>query len=335
MSVRKTQGFVPVAAALLGNAILAIIKFTAALASGSSAMLSEAIHSFADTLNQLLLFIGLSRSLKKRSSTFEYGYGNERFFWALISACGVFFLGSGITLYTGVLAFLHERSIEFSWLVFVVLLISLCLESYTLYTALRELKKNFPDESWKSRIALADTSTLAVLLEDAVAVLGVVIAFLSITVSYATGNTAWDAGGSIFIGLLLAGVALVLIVRNRTHLLGKAMPEELREEVIAFVESDPAIEKVIDFKSSSIGLNTYRIKCEVEFNGSALVRTANRQTSMRETFEEIGDDLEEFKKFSVEYADRIPRLMGKKIDEIERGIRTKFPFVRHIDIEIN
>ncbi|MDP2648499.1 MAG: cation transporter, partial [bacterium] len=96
MELRQTAGFVPVALAIAGNAFVTVIKFAAALASGSSVMLSEAVHSTADTLNQVLLLIGLRRSLKKPDEEFEYGYGNERFFWALISACGVFFVGAGV-----------------------------------------------------------------------------------------------------------------------------------------------------------------------------------------------------------------------------------------------
>ncbi len=102
-----------------------------------------------------------------------------------------------------------------------------------------------------------------------------------------------------------------------------------------FLEKEPAIKKVIDFKSSALGLGVYRIKCEVEFNGSALLKKSERGQSMREQYDAISGDFEEFKKFTVEYADRIPRLMGKKVDEIEEKIRARFPMIYHIDIEIN
>src|SRR4051812_17270610 len=97
MALQHTQGFLPVAAAIGGNLFVTVIKFFAASLSGSSSMLSEAIHSLADTINQILLLIGLGRSTKKADVDFEYGYGNERFFWALISACGVLFVGAGVT----------------------------------------------------------------------------------------------------------------------------------------------------------------------------------------------------------------------------------------------
>ncbi len=335
MSLRTVRGFWPVIAALLGNAFVTVIKFIVALSSGSSVLLAEAVHSVADTLNQLLLFIGLRQSQKKADDRFEYGYGNERFFWALISACGVLFLGAGVTLYQGVEAILNPEPIAFSWMIAVVLLLSFAVELYTFFVALNEIKQAHPGVSWKDRIAKADSATLAVLLEDSVALFGLFIATVSITLSFLTQNYIFDGIGSVIIALLLGGTAVVLIQRNRAYLLGKSMPDEMREEVIQAIEADPAIEKVLDFKSAVVGLGVYRIKCEVEFNGSALLREANRGSSLTEQFEEVSEDVDEFKKFAADFADRIPRLMGNKIDEIEKRIRKQFPLIRHIDIEIN
>src|SRR3989344_4830439 len=180
MALDKTIGFRPVAAAVVGNTIVTIIKFFAAIVSGSSSMFSEGIHSLADTANQILLLIGLRRSLKKADEDFEYGYGNELSFWALISACGIFFVGAGVTAYHGITSFLHPHEIEISPLVFGVLITALIIESYTLWVATSQLKKAFPRMRWRRRLAEADPSTLAVFLEDAVAVLGVTIAAGSI-----------------------------------------------------------------------------------------------------------------------------------------------------------
>lgn len=333
--LKNTEGFLPVLFAIGGNAFVTVIKFISAFTSGSSSMFSEAIHSVADTLNQILLLVGLKQSLKKADTRFEYGYGNERFFWGLISACGIFFVGAGITAYNGFNALAHPEHIEFSPAIFITLIVAFLVELYTLYIAFASLKRAFPESSWDERLKEADSATLAVLLEDSVAVLGVVIAGASITASYYTGNTLWDALGSITIALLLGGVAIALIIKNRSYLLGRSMPDTLRAEVIEYVQADPAIEKIIDFKSSTLGLGMYRIKCEVEFNGGALLREAHRGDDMRNQYEEVTGDFEEFKKFLAEYADRIPRLMGKHIDKIEKGIRERFPSIRNIDIEIN
>src|SRR3989344_4492784 len=229
MALQHTSGFWPVVAAIAGNAIVAISKLVAAFVSGSSSMFSEAVHSLADTLNQTLLLIGLRRSLKKADDAFEYGYGGERFFWALISACGVFFFGAGITAYHGITSLMHPEQVELSPFVFGVLLFALVVESYTFYIAARTLRRSFPKTPWLERLYSADPMTLAVYLEDAVAVAGVCIATLAISLSYYTGNPAWDAGGSIVISLFLAATAVVLIMKNRVYLLGRAIPEELQE----------------------------------------------------------------------------------------------------------
>src|SRR3989344_7497728 len=131
MALRHTTGFWPVVAAIGGNALVTVSKFGAALISGSSSMFAEAVHSAADTLNQTLLLVGLKRSLKKADKSFGYGYGSERFFWALISAVGVFFVGAGITAYKGITSLLHPEAIEFSFIVYVVLVVAFVIELYT------------------------------------------------------------------------------------------------------------------------------------------------------------------------------------------------------------
>lgn len=335
MALKSTQGFWPVAAAVGGNFFVTAIKFVAALSSGSSSMFSEAIHSFADTVNQVLLLIGLGRSTKKADESFEYGYGNERFFWALISACGVLFVGAGVTAYNGIVALTTTHHVEFSALVFGVLLVSFIVESYTFLIAARTLRRDFPRATWHERLSRADPSTLSVFLEDAVAVIGILVASVSISLSYYTGSGVWDAIGSTVIAALLGIIAVTLIIKNRSYLIGRAMPEELQEKVIELLRTEPAVEKVIDFKSVTVGFGIYRIKCEVEFNGSALLREAYRQQTLRAQYDEVHEDFEAFKRFLADYADRVPRLMGKKIDDIEARIKKLHPGIRHIDIEIN
>lgn len=335
MALTQTSGFWPVMAAIVGNATVTVIKFLAALASGSSSLMSESIHSLADTLNQLLLLIGLRRSLKKADETFEYGYGQERFFWALISACGIFFVGAGVTAYHGITTLSSTHAIEISWIVYLVLLISLIIESYTWYVADRNLRRSFPHATWRNRLRHADSSTLAVYLEDAVAVFGVLVAAVSITLTHYTGNHVWDSAGSLIIALLLGSVAVFLIAKNRTYLIGHSIPNEIQDQIIEMLRLDSAIERIVDFKSSAVGFASYRIRIEIEFNGHAMFKDDAEHTYLREEFEDIRGDYEAFKRFAVDYADRMPRLIGKEIDRIEHALRSRFPMLRHIDIEIN
>lgn len=324
----------PVVYAIAGNAAVTVAKFTAASLSGSATMFAEAVHSVADTLNQVLLYIGLRRSQKKADDAFVYGYGNELSFFALISACGIFFVGAGVTVMHGVEALFTPHEVEVSFGIFAVLAFSLAVELYTFFIAAHGLRLAHPRLSWRERLDGADPSTLAVFLEDAVAVLGVLVAFVSIVLAHFTGSAVYDALGSIVISILLAVVAIILIVRNRTYLLGRSMPEEMREGVMEILASDPSIEKVIDFKSAVLGVGAYRVKCEVEFNGGALLDKRQRQQAW-EQYDVVKDDFEEFKKFVVEYVDRVPRLIGKHIDTLEARIRERYPQIRNIDIEIN
>lgn len=335
MSFHTTTGLIPVIAALLGNIFVTTIKFIASFVSGSSAMFSESIHGFADTANQFFLLIGLQRSKKLPDEEFVYGYGNERFFWALISACAIFFLGSGITIYKGINSLLHPTLLDFKPILGIILLISLIVESYTFFLAVKELKKQLPDLSFFERLKNGDPSTLAVFYEDGLAVVGIFIASTSIILTKITANPVWDATGSIIIGVCLGIIAIILIAKNRTYLLGKTIPDHLEENIIKALEADPGIEKVLDFKSRVLDIGIYRIKCEIEFNGYVLFKEIYNKEDLREQYEEVKDDYEEFKKFCVDYADRIPRLVGKKIDEIETKLKKENPGIKYIDIEIN
>ncbi|MDB5237973.1 MAG: cation diffusion facilitator family transporter [Candidatus Kaiserbacteria bacterium] len=332
---KGAHGFVPVLLALIGNILVTTIKTVVALSSGSSAMFSEAVHSVADTLNQLLLLVGVVRSRKKPSGEFVYGYGNERFFWALISACGIFFIGAGVTIYHGVTSLAEGTGAHITGGAFVVLGISFVIEFATFWVAARNLVRTHPDSTWLERYHEADPSTLAVCIEDGIAVLGVIVAAIAIALSYLTGNFVWDGIGSIVIGVMLAMAAIVLITKNRSYLIGRSIPLDERDEIIELLQADPAIERVIDFKSTILDIGVYRIKCEIEFNGPALMNDAYQQENLRDEYDNVKDDFEEFKKFCVDFSDRIPRMMGRRIDEIEARLKAHFPHVRYIDIEIN
>jgi zinc transporter 9 len=332
---RRVSGFLPVIFALAGNFFIAILKFLGFFFSGSGSLFSEAIHSLADTLNQGLLMVGLKLSTKKADDEFSYGYGQERFLWALISACGIFFLGAGVTIYHGINSFINKEEPHISPFIFVILIISFIIESFTLIFAWKDLKKNNKEKSLREILHHGDPTTIAVLLEDFVAVIGVMIAFLSILLTKITGSFYWDAGGSIIIGVLLGIVAVLLIGKNRDYLIGKNIPEEMKEKIIEIMEANPAIEKVLDFKSSVLDVNQYQIKCEVEFNGPALMRKIYKDDNIKKEYEVIKNDYGEFIKFLVDYIDKVPRLIGSNIDEIEKKIQKEVPEIKHIDIEIN
>ena len=331
----RPRGTKSVMFAVSGNFILTILKFIGFLVSNSSSLFSETVHSFADTLNQSFLLIGIKRSRRKPDEDFPYGYGSERFLWALISACGIFFLGAGITMYHGVSALWRDETPELNALTFLILIIAFVIESFTLYIAVEELRSHHAESSFLQSLAEGDPITVAVIYEDSVAVLGVIIAFLGIALTEYTGNGVWDALGSIGVSFCLGVIAIMLINKNRAFLVGKSIPADMKKDIIAMLVAEPCIEKVIDFKSTVLDVGKYHIKCEVEWNGTALLEEVFAQEDPKETFERVAADYGEFKKYAAYTANLIPRLIGRTIDTIEKKIIAAFPHIKHIDIEIN
>lgn len=333
---RREPGFVSVVAALVGNFCITLIKGVGFMISGSSSLFSETVHSFADTANQALLLVGIVKSRRAPDEESSYGYGMERFFWALISACGVFFIGAGVTVYHGVHTLIYPDELVFRPEVFVILFVSFILEFVTFSIAFHELWAGREDGMTLVEVLRdGDPTVLAIVYEDGVAVFGVFVAALGVSLAYITGNSSWDAAGSIVIGALLAWVAIVLITKNKRFLVEKSIPEEVKDRIIEILVADPMIERVHDFKSSVVELGKYRAKCEVEVNGTALFRELSNGEMLKEDYETVKNDYNEFIRYVVDYTDRVPRVIGSRIDELEERIKKEIPAVRHIDIEIN
>ncbi len=320
--------------AFSGNLFITILKFIGYFISFSPSFFGEALHSLADTCNQGLLLLGIKRSKKKADEHHHYGYGAERFFWAVISACGIFFLGAGVTIYHGIESLRGHVDTEISVYIYIILFVSFVVEAYTLNKAYKEIYAD-REESFKENLRNADPVTLAVFYEDMVAVLGIIVATIGIVISKLTGNHIFDAIGSIIIGCLLAVAAIILLNINRKFLLGKSIPQDMADDIIDFLESDKHIDKVIDFKSEILDVRKYHIKCEIEFNGYALVDDIFKTEDMKDKFDEIGNDYEEFKKFVIYQTNQAPRMVGRVIDSLEKEIRRRHPKVVHIDLEIN
>ncbi len=328
LSSQNDSWIIAVLRAIIWNFIVTIMKFIGFIMSWSWALFAEAIHSFADTMNQVLLFIWIKKSQKKADNNYDYGYWKERFFWAIISACWIFFLWAWITIYHWIEWLINPHIIETSFWIYFILVFAFIVEWVTLYIALKSI---YVKELWLvESIKNSDNASLAVILEDSVAMLWVLIAFMSILLTQITKISYFDSIWSIIIWFLLAFVAIFLIIENRRYLLWKAIDEETKDEIIELIQSEPIIKKVMHFKSEALNLNNYVIKCDVEFNWSHLIKEINKNWFLSEK-----DDYNEFLKFCVDYADRVPRIIWKNIDVLEKKIKTKYPEVKHIDIELN
>lgn len=332
----KTQGTKSVVAALTGNIFVTIIKSIVALFTGSTSMFAESVHSFADTLNQSLLLIGIKRSRSPADNMRGYGYGIERFFWSLISACGILFIGAGITIYHSIESLLHfdeGAPSNFGFYTVIVLIVAFIIEGVTLIIALKELKRGKPLS--RKIFEDADPVTLAVVYEDGAAVLGVLVALIAQFAIYLSGNPVYDAIAGIIIGFILGLLAIILIKKNHGYIVGKSLKEETREEIIEFLLADSCVETISDFKSVAIDVNKYRIYATVEWNGSPLYGEIYEAGDLKEEWENVKDDFSEFTKLIFKMTDRVPRLVGNRIDEIEKRIKEKFPEILYVDIEIN
>ncbi len=331
----KSHGFWSVLFALIGNWIITIIKFLWFLVSGSGSLFSESIHSFADTLNQSFLMVWIKRSSKNANHDFSYWFGRERFLWALISACGIFFIWAGVTIYHGIESFLHPKEILLHPAIFWILAVSFIVEWFTFFMALRELKHRNPHMKFKNLLKHWDPVTLAVVYEDWLALIWVLIAASSLVLYSITLNPLRDSLWSILIWVLLWIMAVFLIQKNRQFLIWKSIPKEIEEDIIELLEQEEMIEKVLDFKSSILDMDSYRIKCEIECNEIWILREVNKNNFLKKEYEKVKDDYQDFLEFSVDLTSRVPRILGTKIDEIEKNIKEKFPIIKHIDLEIN
>ncbi|NIA08245.1 MAG: cation diffusion facilitator family transporter [Nitrospiraceae bacterium] len=299
------------------DVVICCLKFMVALSGGSASMMAESIHSLADSVNQALLWIGIQRSHIGPSRKFPFGRGQERFVWGLISACGVFFLGAGANIYRGIHGLLYPHRPEINeWTAF-VLGISLVAEGTSLLVAWHDRKKG-------------DTANLAVVMEDSAAVFGIVLASLALSLTRYTGEIYWDSIGSITIGIVLAFIAIVLMKRNLENLIEKASPKELQEEVRKQISSFPLVEDIKDIRMIILTPYEHRIRAEVEFNGYLLIE--EMEDSLREDFREI-ETFGDFLQFCAAFSNRVTRTVGAKIDEMEKALKKRAPYLKSVDIK--
>lgn len=240
--------------ALAANLGIAATKFVAAGITGSSAMLSEGIHSLVDTGNELLLLLGLRRSQRPPDEHRPFGYGREQYFWSYVVALLIFAVGGGLSFYEGVAHLRHPEPMKDPLWNYVVLGIAFCLDGYSLLTAWRAFSAQRGRQSfWAALKNSKDTATFTVLFEDASDVLGLAIAFLGVFLGHTLNNPYFDGGASILIGLLLMGVAGALAGQSKSLLLGEGVDAATRRRLVALTEADVAVVKAVRLATIYLG----------------------------------------------------------------------------------
>jgi cation diffusion facilitator family transporter len=253
-------------AAMSANLGIAVAKFIAWGVSGSSSMLGEAVHSLADTGNQLLLLRGGSVAKKKADADHPFGFGRERYVYAFVVSIILFSVGGVFSLYEGIDKLQNPRALENVWIPIAVLLISMVLESFSLRTAIRESNHSRGTDSWIAFIRRAKAPELpVVLLEDIAALTGLVLAFLGVMLTIITGNERWDAIGTILIGVLLVLVAIVLGIETKSLLVGEGASSNDTVRIRNAINADSDVESLIHLKTLYLGPEELLVAAKVAF----------------------------------------------------------------------
>ncbi|MGN6219147.1 MAG: cation diffusion facilitator family transporter [Microbacterium sp.] len=260
-------------AAFLANMGIALAKFIAWFLSGSASMLAEAIHSVADSGNQLLLMLGGRKAKKQADREHPFGYGRERYVYAFVVSIILFSVGGLFAIYEGVEKILHPHALDekWWWLPIVVLVISIGLESFSLRTAVKESNHVRPKgQSWVSFVRRAKAPELpVVLLEDVGALTGLVFALLGVGLTVITGNSLFDALGTLMIGTLLILIAIVLGVETKSLLVGEGATDADYDRIVTAIESGPEVEKLIHIKTLYLGPDELLVAAKLGFASDA------------------------------------------------------------------
>ena len=288
-----------VLAAIAGNLAIAGTKFAAAFFTGSSAMLSEAIHSLVDTSNGGLLLLGHRLSTRPPDANHPFGHGKDLYFWSFLVAILIFAGGGGMSVYEGISHLLHPHPITNPLWNYGVLAASFVFEGITWFIAYRALHNAHQDRSiWSAVRTSKDPTSFTVLLEDSAALLGLAVAFLGVFLGDTLGLPALDGVASILIGLILASVAFLLAYESRGLLVGEGVEPPIRDRIQNLAESDDMVECVAPPMTMYLGPHDVLLNLDIQFRSSA-----------------SSSDVE------------------AAIDRLERSIRHELPMIKRIYIE--
>jgi cation diffusion facilitator family transporter len=266
MTARRGSKFV-IYAALAGNLAIAAAKGAAALWTGSSAMLSEAIHSLVDTGNQGLLLYGLHRASRPPDAAHPLGYGRELYFWTFIAALLVFALGAGISIYEGIIHIRHPQAVADPAVTYVVLGLSMLFEGGSWWAALREFQAAKGDAGYLEAILVSkDPTTFTVLLEDSAALLGLAIAFVGIVAAEVFALPELDGAASIVIGIVLGLTAMLLARETKGLLIGEAADPAVERSILELAAADKGVERVNGALTVHMSPDQVVVNLSVEFH---------------------------------------------------------------------
>lgn len=287
--------------ALIANLGIAIAKFVAAFISLSASMLAEAVHSLADSGNQLFLLIGMRRATKQEDAVHEFGYAAERYFWAFIVAVSLFTIGATFSMYEGIHKVLHpDGAVGSRTVAYIVLGVSIGLELFSLKAAADEFAHIKAGRSLKTTLDEArDAVVIVVLFEDIAALVGLLAALFGLAMTQLTGNGMWDGVGSIIVGITLFGVAFFLARKTKLLLIGQAVPVAQRKRILEIIADSPGVHHAVHLRTLHLGPEEVLVAAKVAVD--------------------TGDKAEEIAQY---------------IDAIEARLRAEMPHLKRIYLEV-
>ena len=283
------------------NLLIAVAKLVAGVASGSSAMLAEGAHSVGDTINQAFLLTALRRSQRPPDAEHPFGHGMARYFWALLAAVGIFVLGAGFAAYQGIEALVHPSETGSPIWSLVVLAVAFVFEGASFLRAVRQLRREAAEAGRSASSHLrteAEPALRAVVWEDGVALVGLLLAAAGLLLDEATGSHVWDAVASLAIAALLVVVAYGLGRQNAENLIGKAVSVEMQRGIADLIRGTDGVDGVLELLTMRLAPDQVLVAARVDLA-----------------------------------SDFSPEELEEAADEVERRIREEFPEVRHVFLD--
>ncbi|MFN1833996.1 cation diffusion facilitator family transporter [Balneola sp. MJW-20] len=253
-------------AALIGNSLISVTKFIAASVTGSSAMLSEGIHSLVDTGNQILLLLGLKKAKKPADDNFPFGHGKEVYFWSFVVAIMIFAVGAGISIYEGIHSLMDPHEIENPMINYIVLGLAMIFEGFAWYFAWKEFKGSKGERGYYEAVRKEkDPTTFVVLFEDSAAMFGLIVAFAGVWLSQLTGLLIFDGIASIIIGVILGATAAWLAHETKGLLIGESADREIVEGINDLAAGKNVIDVVKEVLTLHMGPQYILVTMSVDF----------------------------------------------------------------------
>lgn len=278
--------------ALGANFAIAVAKYITAFVTNSGSMLAEAVHSTADCGNQLLLLLGIRQAKKPPSDDYPLGFGRETYFWSFIVALMLFSVGGMFSVYEGWHKLVEPEHVGYPLIALGVLAFAIIAESLSMWGCLTEVNKIRGNRSlWQWFHTSRNAELVVIFAEDLAALLGLVFAFIAVSITWVTGNPMYDAIGSMIIGILLIVVAILVGIEVKAMLVGQGVEDDVKSKMMSCIENQPGVEKVYNLLTMQMGGNVMvavKVQMKPADSAIALVQAINHaEADFRRQFPQV------------------------------------------------